>query len=230
MSIKACPECGQNISTKADTCPSCGYPIAKNRKRSASQLGCLAFLLIFVGGFIAIAIEAETPTEKGVASVATDEPNTSSQQPDLDNSNEPVKSCDWKNMSSVMKDILIVDWSTGSKICELAANSLGRPIPTRVFRFLLNAAGLLHLKGAGEPDQIAYQIVEIIDARGLTDPQRMKDTIDIVFKAYTGSNGRVTPKDLNVAVRQSGMGLTLSDKGLYGVAALISVQKRNNGE
>jgi hypothetical protein len=58
----------------------------------------------------------------------------------------------------------------------------------------------------------------------------MKDTLDIAFKAYTGSNGRVTPKDLNVAVRQSGLAQTLSDEGLFGLAAMISVQKRNNGE
>jgi hypothetical protein len=128
-----------------------------------------------------------------------------------------------------MEGILIVSWSDGSKICELATKSLGRPIPVGVFRHLLKAAGVLHLKGAGETDKISYQLAEIIEARGISDPQRMKETIEIAFKAYTGSNGRVTPKDLNVAVRQSGLGKTLSD-GLFGVAALISVQKRNNGE
>jgi hypothetical protein len=221
MSIKACPECGQNISTKADACPSCGYPVAKTRKRTSAQLGCLALLIPV--GLIAIIIGASPPSEKS----ASEEP---ANIVDLNNSIEPVRSCEWKNMSSVMKDILLVDWSTGSKICESATKSLGRPLPIGVFRMVLNAAGLLKVKGAGEPDQIAYQIVEIIDARGLADAQRMKDTIDIVFKAYTGSNGRVTPKYLNVAVRQSGMGLTLSDEGLYSVAALISVQKRNSGE
>jgi hypothetical protein len=221
MSIKACPECGQNISTKADTCPSCGYPINKKRKGRSAQLGCL-FLLIPVG-LIAIVIANAPPSEKST----TDE---SANIVDLDNSNEPVKSCEWMNMSSVMKDILIVDWSTGSKICELAANSLGRPIPTGVFRDLLKAAGILHVKGAGETDKIAYQLIEIIEARGISDPKRMKDTLEIAFKAYTGSNGRVTPKDLNVAVRQSGLQTTLSDEGLFGLAAMISVQKRNNGE
>lgn len=221
MSIKACPECGHNISTKADTCPSCGYSNRDRRKAKAAGLGCLVFLIPI--GLIAIAVGAYLPTEKS----ATEE---TANIADLDNSDEPVQSCEWQKISPVMKGILIVDWSTGSKVCEQAVNSLGHSIPTKVFRFLLKAAGLLHVKGAGETDQIAHQIVEVIEARSLTDPQRMKDTIDIVYKAYTGSNGRVTPKDLNVAVRQSGMGPTLSDEGLYGVAALISVQKRNNGE
>jgi len=148
----------------------------------------------------------------------------------LDDSTEPLKSCEWTTMSSVMEGIQLVSWSSGSRICELATNSLGRPIPIGVFRFLLKAAGVLHIKGAGEADKIAYQLTEIIEARGITDPKRMKDTLDIAFKAYTGSNGRVTPRELNVAIRQSGLGRTLSDEGVFGLAAMISVRKRNNGE
>jgi hypothetical protein len=221
MGIAACPECGQNISTNADTCPSCGYPIKKTRKAKASQLGCLALLVPI--GFIAILIASHSPSENEKA-------DEKQRQQALDVSTDPLESCDYKLVPSLMGGIDLVSWSDASKVCELAKSSLQLPIPIGVFRFLLNAAGLLHIKGAGELDQIAYQIIEIIDARDLTDPQRMKDTIDIVFKAYTGSNGRVTPKDLNVAIRQSKMGRTLSDKGLYGVAALISVQKRNKGE
>jgi hypothetical protein len=148
----------------------------------------------------------------------------------LDDSTEPLKSCEWKTMSSVMEGIQLVNWSSGSRICELATKSLGQPISIGVFRFLLKAAGVLHVQGAGEADKIAYQLTEIIEARGITDPKRMKDTIDIAFKAYSGSNGRVTPRELNVAIRQSGLGRTLSDEGVFGLAAMISVQKRNNGE
>jgi hypothetical protein len=58
----------------------------------------------------------------------------------------------------------------------------------------------------------------------------MKETIGIAFKAYSDSNGGVTPKDLSVAVRQSGLGRKLSDDGLMNLAAMISIQKRKNGE
>lgn len=65
---------------------------------------------------------------------------------------------------------------------------------------------------------------------GITDRKRIKDTLAIAFKAYSGSNGRVTPRELNVAIRQSGLGRPLSDEGVFGLAAKISGQKRNNGE
>ena len=172
---------------------------------------------------IAVIVATGTPSEKG----ATEAPQPIAA---LDDSNEPLKSCEWKSVSSIMEGITIVSWSDGSKICQLATNSLRRSIPIGVFRHLLKAAGVLNVKGAGEPDKLAYQLIEIIEARGITDPQRMKDTLDIAFKAYTGSNGRVTPKDLNVAVRQSGLAQTLSDEGLLSLAAMISVEKRNNGE
>jgi hypothetical protein len=182
---------------------------------------CLAFLIPI--GLIAVIVATGTPSEKG----ATEAPQPIAA---LDDSNEPLKSCEWKSVSSIMEGITIVSWSDGSKICQLAINSLRRPIPIGVFRHLLKAAGVLNVKGAGEPDKFAYQLIEIVEARGITDPQRMKDTLDIAFKAYTGSNGRVTPKDLNVAVRQSGLAQTLSDEGLLSLAAMISVEKRNNGE
>jgi hypothetical protein len=70
----------------------------------------------------------------------------------LDDSTAPLKSCEWTTMSSVMEGIQLVSWSSGSRICELATNSLGRPIPIGVFRFPLKAAGVLHIQGAGEAE------------------------------------------------------------------------------
>ncbi len=32
MIIK-CPECGKDVSSEANACPFCGYPINKNRKK-----------------------------------------------------------------------------------------------------------------------------------------------------------------------------------------------------
>jgi hypothetical protein len=121
-------------------------------------------------------------------------------------------------------------FSEGMKICELATKSLGQPIPIGGFRTLMKASALFRFQGAGDIDKIAYQLVELMEARGITDPKRMNDTIDIAYKAYNGSNGRVTPKDLNVAVRQSRFGRKISDDDLLTLAAAISIQKRNRGE
>lgn len=156
--------------------------------------------------------------------------NAGDVQADLDSSVEPLNSCDAMKLAPAMEGILIVSWRDGSKICEIAAASLGRPMPVGAFRTLLRVTALLHSKGVGELDKVAYQLAEIIDARGLTDPKRMDQTLEIAFKTFSGSNGRVTPKDLNVALRQSGRGPAISDDDIYTMAAIISVQKRNNGE
>jgi hypothetical protein len=149
----------------------------------------------------------------------------------LDDSVEPLKSCsDWKIVSSAMEGIPTVSWSDGGRICDLASQSLDRPIPIGVFRALLKGASIINVRGGGDTEKIAYQLVELIEARGITEPKRMVETIDIAVRAFNGSNGRVTPKDLNVMVRQSGIGHTLSDDGLFNFAALISIRKRRNGE
>lgn len=155
---------------------------------------------------------------------------TEARRASLDSSTEPVKSCEWREMPKVIDGITIVSWAEAAKICEMANASLGRQVAVGVFRDLLKASAFLSLKGAGQKEQLAYQLLEIIDARGLTDPRRMKETLNLAFKAYVGSNGRVTPKDLNVALRKSGLGKTLSDEGFVNLAAMISVEKRNRGE
>lgn len=40
MIIK-CPECGENVSTEAKTCPNCGYPIKKLKKKTNPQAHAL---------------------------------------------------------------------------------------------------------------------------------------------------------------------------------------------
>lgn len=162
--------------------------------------------------------------------VLAEDANAKAQQAALDASTEPVRSCEWREMPNVINGILIVSWVEASKICELANTSLGHPIPTGVFRRLLVASALLSLKGAGDKEKVAYQLVEIIDARALSNPGRMIDTVELAFKAYMGSNGRVTPKDINVALRQSGLGAKLSDEGIISLSAMISVEKRKRGE
>jgi len=157
-------------------------------------------------------------------------PAVGAEDASLDSSVDTLQSCDTMKMAPVMEGILNVSWRDGSKICEVATSSLGRPIPVGVFRTLLRVVFLMHSKGVGEIDKVAYQLAELIDARGLTDPKRMDQTLEIAFKTFSGSNGRVTPKDLNVAVRKASRGHTLSDDEIYTIAAIISVQKRNNGE
>ena len=46
MALKKCRECGAEISSKAETCPSCG---ARNKRKPNKPLGCLAVVLLGIG-------------------------------------------------------------------------------------------------------------------------------------------------------------------------------------
>jgi len=54
MALEECPECGNQVSTTAESCPQCGYRSRKQRKKEKPKTGCgtgclaiiLAFLLI----------------------------------------------------------------------------------------------------------------------------------------------------------------------------------------
>src|SRR5204863_4816365 len=38
MALINCPECGQQVSTEAETCPACGYPVAERAPGKAADL------------------------------------------------------------------------------------------------------------------------------------------------------------------------------------------------
>lgn len=50
MALIKCPECGKEVSDKADVCPSCGYPIKKveekKQKESVTSILSLVFLIL----------------------------------------------------------------------------------------------------------------------------------------------------------------------------------------
>jgi len=81
-----------------------------------------------------------------------------------------------------------------------------------------------------EPE-IAYQLMNIVEARGITNPDRIMSTFDTVWKIFDGTNGHVTPRDLNITLRSSGPAAhALSDNGLISIGALIWEQKKAAGE
>jgi hypothetical protein len=79
--------------------------------------------------------------------------------------------------------------------------------------------------------ETAYQYMRIVESRGqLTNDVAMMNTFNVVFKINSGSNGRVTPRDLNRMLSDMGSTATrLSDDGLINLGAMISVQKREVG-
>jgi hypothetical protein len=39
MDLTDCPECGREVSTRADTCPKCGWPLNRRVARSGQDIG-----------------------------------------------------------------------------------------------------------------------------------------------------------------------------------------------
>lgn len=39
MALRPCPDCGQSISTKADSCPNCGFPFKQTHSEPVSNEG-----------------------------------------------------------------------------------------------------------------------------------------------------------------------------------------------
>lgn len=71
MALKACPECGYNVSERAEMCPHCGFKVRADRiarlKKRGWLIGFYSFLLltiilfIVVGNFTYAALLVEAP-------------------------------------------------------------------------------------------------------------------------------------------------------------------------
>jgi hypothetical protein len=149
----------------------------------------------------------------------------------LDTDDTPVANCNFDTMLAATHGILIVNGSEFSAICQTFERNLGRLPPVSVLRRIGVTAGLLRPVLKQEAVQIGYQTVAIIEARGGTSPAQMLSTADIVWKTSKGSEGRVTPQELNIALREAGpLAKTMDDDAVLMLSAIISTTKRNLGE
>jgi len=48
MALKKCEECGNQVSTKAQTCPKCGAPVKKEQKKYGCGTTIIVVIIIFV--------------------------------------------------------------------------------------------------------------------------------------------------------------------------------------
>ena len=71
MALMACPECGYNVSERAEICPNCGFKVRANQisrlKKHQWKIGFYGFLVltiilfIIVGNFTYTALFVEAP-------------------------------------------------------------------------------------------------------------------------------------------------------------------------
>jgi predicted nucleic acid-binding Zn ribbon protein len=63
MALKPCPECGKSVSTKAVSCPNCGYELVPSfrARYRRNSIGCLWMLgVIVMLGIIAVVVVMAT--------------------------------------------------------------------------------------------------------------------------------------------------------------------------
>jgi len=114
-------------------------------------------------------------------------------------------------------------------MCQTMRASLGRQPSVAEFRYLSKVVEVIRLDGSTEQvNELGYQVMCVVEARGDASP--MHSTFDVVAKVFKGTGGRVTPKDLNVMLRNSGnLAHTMSDESVIYMAAVIWEEKKNAG-
>jgi hypothetical protein len=119
---------------------------------------------------------------------------------------------------------------------QAAIGGLAQPMNQEVLDATVPAALKLtnNLRFAGDKTELADMVRNlygIAEARQQTeDPKAMLDTFDFVQKAFTATQGKVTPKDIEMFVRQLGQGASnISDDGLMRAVAAIDQMKIAGG-
>lgn len=119
------------------------------------------------------------------------------------------------------------------EVCNAIQASQGGVPSVQFFQDVSKAVAAFKVKGSkDDAREISYQLMNVIEARGQSgadDATKFK-TIDMVFKMYNGWNGRITPRDVNIFLRNSGpLANTLSDDGLVRSMALVMESKKSVG-
>jgi hypothetical protein len=143
----------------------------------------------------------------------------------------PATSCASDKMDEQRLNVLA--WVDESAVCQTLQGALGRPPPISSIRQLSKAISLMQMNGSSDSaKELAYQITNVLEARGqLEDPKVFANSVEVVWKVFAGSQGHVTPKDLNILLRSEGIDAPkLSDDGVFRLSAVIWEEKKARGE
>ena len=172
-----------------------------------------------VATFLLTACDGETDQEREAKDKAADA------------NQSPVTSCDWQDMDKQRLNVL--SWADEADVCVTMQATLGRMPSVALVRKLSKAIFVMQVDGSKDTAKdIAYQMMNIVEARGKEKSDKMIDsTFETVTKIFNGTQGHVTPKDINIFLRSSGpMAKTISNDGIMGMAAVIWKYKKAHGE
>ncbi len=159
------------------------------------------------------------------------EEETAARDKAADTNQSPVSSCDWNDMEKLRLNIL--SWADEADICTTMQATLERLPSVALVRELSKAVFVMQAAGSKDTSkEIAYQMMNIVEARGKeNDNAAIDSTFNTVTKVFNGTQGHVTPKDVNVFLRSSGpMAKTLNDDGIMDMAAVMWEDQKSNGE
>lgn len=146
-------------------------------------------------------------------------------------SNQAPATCDWKTMEA--QRLNLVAWVDEADICNTMQASLGRAPSVALVRMLSKVVFIFQVAGSKDSaKEIAYQAMNIVEVRAQRENDaKISDTFETITKIFNGSQGHVTPKDMNIILRGPGLNpLTIDQQGMFTVAAMISEAKKANGE
>ena len=148
-----------------------------------------------------------------------------------DSDQSPVASCGWDAMDALRLNQL--SHTDEIDICNTVQGTLGKRPSVALLRKLGKLVIIMQTAGSSDTaKELAYQTMNVIEARGQTQNDiAIAGSMEVIAKIFNGTQGHVTPKDLNIFLRGSGpLARTLNDDGMYSSAALIWEAKKANGE
>ena len=109
-------------------------------------------------------------------------------------------------------------------LCESAERGLRTVVSPRMFAKIALASYLINKNGGENIDDLAFQLASMVRLRGQSQQiEAAEGTVEIGWKAFNGTNGRVTPRKLVAFLLNSpDLAKTLSDDGLIDIAALLA--------
>ena len=140
-----------------------------------------------------------------------------------------ISGCEASKMQLEPDDFKLITRKDASKICkEVEASLLKLPSKT-FFRGICTLVALMKVRDTKESyENIAYQIMNVIEIREQNDEEAMLETLDTLWTIFNGSNGRVTPKDMNIALRKLKYpAKKMSRRDMFKLGAMIHENKKN---
>lgn len=143
----------------------------------------------------------------------------------LDSNPVPVSSCSIDGMKDVA--ISSISWTDTARVCSAMTSKIGAHPSIRSLRLLLKSIDDMNVQGGDNILSTAFQFMNVVDERNqLSNDALMMDTINLTFKIYNGTGGRVTPSDVSVLLYNMGDNAKhLSDDGIVNLASVLSVQR-----